>query len=232
MSFAILQIMNLQKFVLIASVLFSCFCGASEAPNKSLLENKKIVNDILKKYSSAQFISADLIKEDNKKALGTKTISKGLINYSSEQIYILLNSDKKTEFFYKKNKITFVEYPDADFDKNGSRKVTYLKNDSQYFINSLVNIFSNPNKFFKEFKAESSDANSDLLTLNLKPNIKNLKKFSITVNTSVKEIKNISFIDDVENETIISFSKTDFKTKILPKVFEFKSLKTDQEIRQ
>ncbi|MFZ3230166.1 MAG: outer-membrane lipoprotein carrier protein LolA [Pseudobdellovibrio sp.] len=201
----------------------------SESINK---EHKKIAIEILNRYTSAKNISADLEKEDNKLTLGTKTLNKGSINYSLGKIYLKLESDKKNELYYKDNKIILVDYPDQDFDKNGPRKVTTISKDKPAFLQSLINLFSNSTKFFNEFKEKSSFLSNDTLVLNLEPNLSSLKNFILVLNTKDKTIESIQFTDDVNTQTKISFKNLDLKKKIAKTVFEFKSLKSDQEMRQ
>lgn len=195
-------------------------------------ENKKIAIETLQKYSGAKYISADLEKLDNKLTLGTKTTNKGLINYSQGKVYLKLESDKKTELFFKDNKIILVDYPDQDFDKNGPRKVTTISKEKPAFLQSLINLFSDSSKFFSEFKIKDSSLTGDQLVLNLAPSLKSLKDFKLTINTKEKVIDSVQFTDDVDTQTTITFKNLDLKKKLAKSTFEFKSLKTDQEMRQ
>lgn len=195
-------------------------------------EHKKLATETLQKYSNATYITADLEKVDNKLTLGTKTTNKGTINYSAGKIYLKLESDKKTELFFANNKIILVDYPDQDFDKNGPRKVTTITKDKPAFLQSLINLFSNSSKFFSEFKLKSSSQTGDQIILTLEPSIKALKSFILTINTKNKVIDSVEFTDDVDTQTTITFKNLDLKKKLPKSTFEFKSLKTDQEMRQ
>lgn len=201
-------------------------------PNPQIKEHKKLAIETLQRYTNSKYISADLEKLDHKLTLGTKTIFKGVINYSSGKLYLRLESDKKTELFYKDNKIILVDYPDQDFDKNGARKVTTITKDKPAFLQSLINLFSNSNRFFNEFVILDSKLKDDHLTLTLQPNIKSLKNFILSINTKDKVIESIQFTDDVQTETTITFKNLDLNKKIAKATFEFKSLKSDQEMRQ
>lgn len=195
-------------------------------------EHKKIAVEILQKYANAKSVSADLEKIDNKLTLGTKTVNKGTIDYAAGKVYLKLESDKKTELFFKDNKIILVDYPDQDFDKNGPRKVTTITKDKPAFLQSLINLFSNSSKFFSEFKIKNSELKGDQLVLTLEPVQKNLKNFILTTNVKDKVIDSIQFTDDVDTETTITFKNLDLKKKLSKSTFEFKSLKSDQEMRQ
>lgn len=204
----------------------------SATATQQIKEHKKLAIETLQKYSNSKYISADLEKLDHKLTLGTKTTFKGVIKYSSGKLYLKLESDKKTELFYKENKIILVDYPDQDFDKNGARKVTTITKDKPAFLQSLINLFSNSGRFFNEFKIVDSKLKDGHLTLTLQPSMKSLKNFILAINTKEKMIESIQFTDDVQTETTITFKNLDLKTKLSKATFEFKSLKTDQEMRQ
>ena len=104
------------KFLTLLIVLFLSF-AAQATPEFS---------KILSKYTSATNVEVNLKKTDEKMTLGTKSVSEGTLKFAKDKIYILLNGDKKIEFFYNNNSIWLVEYPDLDFDKDGKRKVTIL----------------------------------------------------------------------------------------------------------
>jgi outer membrane lipoprotein-sorting protein len=223
------------SFLLMAQPLFAKDSKSAviKSPTvKGNKEHKRLAIETLEKYASAKTISADLEKLDHKLTLGTKTTNKGTINYSAGKVYLKLESDKKTELFFKDNKITLVDYPDQDFDKSGPRKVTTITKDKPAFLQSLINLFSNSGKFFSEFKIKDSNLSGDQLVLNLEPTIKTLKNFVLTINTKAKTIDSVQFTDDVETQTTITFKNLQLNKKLPKGTFDFKSLKSDQEMHQ
>ena len=86
------------KILLIALLLFaSCFNAFGKVkPTSKEKAEKKAAVEILQKYANASNITVAIEKQDEKMALGTKTISEGTIKYSAGKIYLVLNSDKKT----------------------------------------------------------------------------------------------------------------------------------------
>lgn len=195
-------------------------------------ENKKIATEIIDRYGKSKYVTADIEKIDEKTTLGTKTTNKGTIKYSSGKFYLSMQADKKTEIFYKGQHLTLVDYPDTDFDKNGVRKVTHIDNKAPAFLKSLVNLFSNSKNFFQQFKILSSIREGDVVTLELKPAIAELKEFKLELNSKSKNIKAIYFTDDVDTHTTVQFANLDLKTIIPKSTFEFKANKTDQEVTQ
>ncbi len=195
-------------------------------------DNKKQAVTILKHYSASKFISATIEKTDEKLTLGTKNVNKGIIKYSLGKFFLQLQADKKTELFFKNGKLTLVDYPDQDFDKGGVRKITHITEKAPAFLKSLINLFSNSKDFFKQFKLTDSSHVGDEIILKLKPIAENLKDFELKLNTKSKTIEAIHFSDELSTVTTIKFSNVDFKSVIPKSDFEFKVLKTDQEVTQ
>ena len=224
------------KFILFLGLTFFVITGfATKKPTAlevAKTAHKKLAIEVLQRYANSKHITSDIEKLDHKLTIGTKTVNKGSVQFSSGKVYLKLQADKKTELFFKEGKITLVDYPDEDFDKNGPRKVTIITKDKPAFLQSLVNLFSNANKFFNEFKITKSVLKDDILTLDLSSNIKNIKNFKLVINTKNKEISSLEFTDDVQTQTTINFKNLDLKKKIDKSTFEYKGLKTDQEIRQ
>lgn len=187
---------------------------------------------IIDRFSKAKNISAHIEKVDEKPTLGSKTISTGSLKYAGGKFYLQLNADQKTELFFKNGKLTLVDYPDLELDKNGVRKVTHISDKTPAFLNSLINLFSNSKSFFKQFKIMDSSSENGVLTLNLKPSLSNLKKFKIELSTTNKTIDKIEFTDDVDTQTTIKLSDFDLEKSIPKATFEFKVLKSDQEVTQ
>lgn len=182
----------------------------------------------LSKYSNAQNVEVSLKKTDEKMTLGTKSVSEGVLKFAKNKIYIMLNGDKKIEFFYKNNAVWLVEYPDLDFDKDGKRKVAILKKNTPALMSGLINLFSNQKKFLKEFKVVSEKADGNNLTVEFKPQQKNLKSFTLLIDKKELSIKEVIFTDDVDTKTKLELSNLKLNKKINPSEFDYKKLKTDE----
>ena len=193
---------------------------------------KKQAMVVMEHFSKAKNISAHIEKIDEKPTLGSKTTSAGMLKYSGGKFYLQLNADQKTELYFKDRRLTLVDYPDLELDKNGVRKVTHVLGKTPAFLNSLINLFSNSKSFFKQFKIIDTSLVNGLLTLDLKPSLPNLKKFKIELNTTNKTIDKIEFTDDVNTQTTIKLSEFDLEEIIPKETFEFKVLKSDQEVTQ
>lgn len=224
--------MNL-GFLFLLNTLF--LCPPAIATNEHVIDHvksKKLSTEILDKYSAAKFITAAIEKKDEKLTLGTTSSSSGVIKYSLGKFYLILESDKKTELFFKDHKLTLVDYPDQDFDKEGKRKVTIMSNNIPPFLQSLSNLFSSSKAFFKEFEITESALKDGVLHLKLSPRQGNLKDFKIEMNIKDKILTSVSFIDDVQTQTTILFKDLKLNKKIPKNTFEYKILKSDQVVTQ
>ncbi|MEK6628529.1 MAG: outer membrane lipoprotein carrier protein LolA [Bdellovibrionota bacterium] len=186
----------------------------------------------LEKYSKATSLKFDIKKVDEKVALGTKSESHGILKYQKNKMYILQNGDKKVEIFYLNKALTLVEYPDADFDETEKRKVTVIKNASSPLITSLLNLFSNPKEFNKQFSTISENVHNDVFTAELKPKLNNIKNLSLKINKKTLELIELSFIDDVDTKTTLHFENSKHNAKMLRSEFQYKQLKTDEVMIQ
>ena len=191
-------------------------------------EAAKEFTQTLSKYAGAESVQVHLKKSDEKSTLGTKSVSEGILKFSKNKIFIVLNGEKKIEFFYNKNTIWLVEYPDLDFDKNGKRKVTVLKKNTPVLISGLINLFSNQKKFLKEFKVLGEKKEGNKLTVEFKPAQKNLKSFTLVIGSKENQINQVIFTDDVDTKTTLELSELKLNKKMTAADFEFKKLKSDE----
>lgn len=191
-----------------------------------------VLQKTLEKYSKAKTLQTDIYKTDEKIILGTKTESTGSLRLEKNKIFISQSGEKKTDFYYNNNVLTLVEFPDADFAKDGNRKVTTLKKKIPPFVKSLLNLFSNPKGFNKDFKLVSETPVDNEVVVELKPSMRNLKNFTLKINPKDNEIKELIFVDDVDTRTTIKFSKIVLNKKFKKDAFLYTRLKTDEVITE
>jgi outer membrane lipoprotein-sorting protein len=187
---------------------------------------------ILEKYAQASSLQADIKKTDEKIILGTRAESKGKLKYANKKIRITLEGEKKVEFLYANRTVTLVEYPDADFAPNSGRKVTVLKKSIPPFLDSLLNLFSNPKIFNKAFAVVSEKKDKETLTIELKPEQKTIKNLTLKIDLKTNVLTEVVFVDDVETKTTIEMTETAFNKKLDKNEFTFTKLKTDEEMKE
>lgn len=209
------------KSGLIISVLFLSFFAQAG-----------VLQRALDKHAKATSIQYDIKKIDEKIILQTKSESQGILKYQKSRIYISLNNDKKNEFFYSDKVLSLVEHPDADFDKSEKRKVTVLKKSIPPLVKSLLNLFSNPKNFAKEFPVVSEKTADGTSVIKLKSNQKNIKDLALKINSKDFSMMELSFVDDVDTKTSIEFNNLKLNTKMSKTDFQFKPSKTDEVLIQ
>jgi outer membrane lipoprotein-sorting protein len=223
-----------------ASVLFKIsmfislnFAHAS-AKTIANVEQSKFLKDqlkaekILSKYAALSAMTIDIEKVDEKKMLGTKKVTQGILSVSGKKFNLTTLGDRKTEIILNAQKIWLIEHPDADFDPGGKRRVTELSKNQPELAKQIVVLFSAPQKFFSNFIILKTEEKNDLLTLALNPKSKDLKSFKIVFDSKISQLKSIQFVDDIDTQTTLLFKKYDFVTKVPNNRFEFKKLKTDE----
>lgn len=208
------------KFILVFTVFFA----------QTLFAKESTLQKALSRYAKATSIQTEIKKTDEKVILGTKSQTAGVLKFQKNKIFISQDGEKKVEFYYANKVLTLVEYPDADFDPKGPRKITTIKKAIPPMVTSLLNLFSNPKAFTKDFAVLSEKTENETYTAELKPNLKNLKNLKLKINTKKNEISELEFVDDVDTKTTISFSNVKLNSKLDKKDFQFTKLKTDEEM--
>jgi outer membrane lipoprotein-sorting protein len=207
---------RMKMLMLFLIILTSCFVQA------------KALQKTLEKYAKTSSIQFDIKKTEEKMILGTKNESKGILKYQKNKIAIAFAGERKTDFFYSDKVLTLVEYPDPEFGPSGKRKVSVFKKIVRPEIKSLLNLFSNPKNFNKEFSVISQSESENTYSATLKAAQKNIKKFSLKINLQDLSLKEVSFVDDLDTKTTIEFSNQKLNEKMSKSDFQYKPLTTDE----
>lgn len=213
--------MKPQPILILAIIFLSLFAHANKQKDPT-------INLILHKYSAAAGVKAQFVKTDFKKSLGIKKLSPGVMRYADGKINIELSGEKKSEIIYNGSKLWIIEYPDLDFDPKAKRKVTEIDNHRPALAEQISGLFQNPNKFLKNFKTVSNKSTKKITTIVFESKDKVMQNFQIELNVQKMLINSIQFTDDVQTETRIEFSKTQFLKKPPEGIFEYKRKKDDE----
>lgn len=215
--------MKSSLFFVVILYVFSGFATAKPATLQKVLE----------KYAKAKSIQTNIKKTEDKPTAMAPTVLDGEMKVQKNKIYISLNGDAKTEFFYTEKFLVLVEYPDADFAKAGAkRKVTTLKKSVPPFIGSLLGLFTDPKSFKKEFTVISEVFEAGGLRISLKPKNEKMKSLDVLVDPKNHTISQLSFVDDVNNSTKIEFLNTKLNVKLGKADFQFVKKPTDEELSE
>lgn len=216
------------KIPIFLTSLFLLNSFAFSKQNKETVASKNIHEVVLQKYSNAKGFKVKFSKTDHKKTLSVKNTSSGVLNYSNGKLNILIEGDKKSEIIFNGKKLWVIDYPDADFDPKGARKVTEISDHKPALATQLVSLFKSPESTASNFKITKSDAEGKYVTLEYQPKDKALRNFKVIFNVSKNLIHKIQFVDDVQTETTIEFVETEFLKKAQKRIFEYKKIKTDE----
>jgi outer membrane lipoprotein-sorting protein len=201
--------------------------------NAAAAAKSTALHKVLEKYSKAKSIQTSIKKTEDKPTAMAPTVLNGEMKVQKNKIYITLNGDAKTEFFYVNKSLILVEYPDADFAKAGAkRKVTTLKKSVPPFVGSLLGLFTDPKTFKKEFSLVSETAEDGALRIKLEPKNEKMKSLSVLIDPKKYTVSQLSFVDDVNNSTTIEFSNTKLNGKLGKSDFQFVKQSTDEELSE
>lgn len=206
--------------------LFSNVVQSKQSNNETAA--KSIHLTVLQKYSTASGFKVKFLKTDHKKTLSVKKTSSGQLNYSEGKLNIVIEGEKKSEIIFNGKRLWVIDYPDADFDPKGARKVTEIADHKPALATQLVNLFKSPESTSTKFKITKSDSNGKYVTFEYQPKDKTLKNFKVVFNTMKNLIYKIQFVDDVQTETTIEFVETEFLKKPQKGIFEYKKNKNDE----
>ena len=217
----------MKTYLILILIIISSLCF-NELVAKSEIKKIPVTLQILNKYSSAKGVKAQFIKTDFKKTLGSKKNIPGELQYADGKINISLVGERKSEIIYNGNKLWIIEYPDLDFDPKGKRKVTEIDNHKPALAQQIIGLFQHPNIFLKNFKMKSEKINGKMKLVNFESKDNAIQNFEVEFNIQKMLINSIRFIDDVQTETHIEFSKTEFLKKLPTSIFEYKRKKDDE----
>lgn len=196
------------------------------------VSDQKLAEKILQRYNLKSGVQVKLDMQTEKKVLGTKTSDKGVITHQKGKLNISLEGEKKSEMIFDGKKAYLISYPDQELDPNGKRKIILLKVNDQNQLGLLTNLFNQPQKFFSNFKTQTLSSDSKALVLKLEDKSKTLKDITLSFSKEANAITQLTYTDDVGSEIQINFEKPNFKAKILPKLFKYNALKSDEVVSQ
>lgn len=220
-------------FAILKSMNFSVrFAGFFAAIFFTLSARAELLQKLLAKYSKATSLSFEITKIEEKPALGIKKQDSGILKYQKGKIYLLQSGEQKTEFYYAGGVLTLVSYPDSDFADSAKTKVTVLKKNIPPLVRSLLNLFSSPKQFAKDFKSTSEKSEDKTTVVVLKPQnkqaAKDVQDLTIKINSEDASLQQMSFVDEIGNKTTLSFSHIKLNGKMQAEDFKYKIKSSDE----
>jgi chaperone LolA len=202
----------------IFSILFATSLAAFSKP--AVKTNDPDLKSIFSKLRESPMVTFDVEKKTKSELLGKETVSPGTIYVSAKKFRWDTEGLEKSKIIYDGKVIWTIQEPPKGF--KAAPQITKMKLDkkteSQVFLNSLFQ--ENFDSQFKMTKRTKVDNSWDFV---LKPVQKNLGIDQVSIKVNDKnEIKEIAYVDEIQNKITIEINKTSLSKKSNPQLFQFK----------
>ncbi len=178
------------------------------------------LKQVLSKLSRSPMVTFEVEKKTKSELLGSETNSPGTIYVSAKKFRWDTDGNEKSKIIYDGKVIWTIQEPPKGF--KAPPQITKMKLDkkseSQVFINSLFQ-----DNFTKQFKLTKTVKTADAWDFHLKPLQTNMGVNELKIKVDGKnQIKEISYMDEIQNKIAIAVSKTTISKKADSKLFQFK----------
>ncbi len=175
---------------------------------------------VLSKLYKSPMVTFEVEKKTKSELLGNETVSPGKIYLSSKKFRWDTEGNEKSKIIYDGKIIWTIQDPPKGF--KAPPQITKMKLDKksegQVFLNNLFQ-----ENFNLHFKLTKKEKNEKIWSFYLKPLQKNLGVDELKIKVDVKnEIKEISYVDEIQNKIFIAVNKTTISKKLNSKLFQFK----------
>ncbi len=197
---------------------------ASSAPSVDL----KVLNEVTEKYRHAKMVKSDLTKTVKAELTGKETKNEGTIAISQGNFRIeSLKPEKSILVFDGK---TLWNEQSASEEFGGPAQVTKQKLSKSGKSQTLFATLLTKDPVTKHFKINKLESRGDEILYFAESinNDFNVKDFKIVIENKKKFVSEISFKDDIGNQTIMKFSNVEFKEIADKKLFNYKPPKGAQ----
>jgi outer membrane lipoprotein carrier protein len=189
----------------------------------AITEAKVSGADIKKALSNLRqspMVTLEVEKKTKSELMGTETIAPGTIYLSPKKFRWDSKGNENSKIYYDGKTIWTIQEPPKGF--KAPPQITKMKMDkkseSQIFLNSLFK-----ENFNDQFKLIKKTKINDVWEFRLRPLKKNLgvKELSLKI-TDKNQVKEISYVDEIQNKIVIQINKTTFSKKLNAATFQFK----------
>jgi len=205
-------------FTLFTSV---AFAGGEEAAAASDI---KLVKQVMGRYHEAAAVKSDVKKEVYFALLDEKKATQGTLLFSKGRMR--LEMAKPEEFLVVVNKEVIWAVTPANAELGSAMQVLKIvsKDLSQQSRAPMAMLFGQK-KAWDQFKVMKSEEKNGVKTIALAPkkpdSINDVSSVQLAINLKENLLSELSYKDDLDNETKFIFSKTNFKAKVNKKSFSY-----------
>lgn len=200
-------------FIVLSLFVYFTVTAAKQSP--------RLLNTVIKKYRAAGLVEMDANKIFKSELLDKKTESAGKIYLAKEKFRWDIEQPDKTQLIFDGITIWSVQHPSKEFP--GALQVAKAKLDKKTQKQILISTLFTPGSLGKNFKIVNFSKADGFETYTFDPLTKefSLKELQLKLNAKDQFVSELSYKDDVGNETHIQFSNVNFKTSTDLKLFKY-----------
>ncbi|MBS1969012.1 MAG: outer membrane lipoprotein carrier protein LolA [Bdellovibrionales bacterium] len=223
----------MSKFPILLSILVfvgmgPTFAAVAKSKEKKPASAVSVLKEVSKKYRNSKLVKIEADKKVTSELLGKTTNYEGEIYLSQGKFRWENETPEQTLLLFDGDTIWNVQYPPKDL--GGPVQVAKAKLDKNTKSQILISTLIGKEPIDKNFKVISEKSDKETLNVELQPLSGDLrvKGLTLDVDLKTKQIKKISYKDDVDNTTEIQLKKTEFISKENKDLFKYKIPKDAQ----
>jgi outer membrane lipoprotein carrier protein len=204
------------------------FAEAKTKAEKKPASAVRVLKDVSRKYRNSKLVKIQTDKKVTSELLGKTTNYDGVIYLSQGKFRWENETPEQSLLLFDGDNIWNVQYPPKDL--GGPVQVAKAKLNKNTKSQILISTLIGKESIDKNFEVISENTADGVLTTELKPLSSDLrvKQLTLEVDVKKKEIRKISYKDDVDNLTVIELKNTEFQKKENKDLFKFKIPKDAQ----
>ncbi|MFP5518423.1 MAG: LolA family protein [Bdellovibrionia bacterium] len=202
--------MIIPQMTLKLTTFLSCFLigvSSASAQKSTLLEST------IKKYKRSSLVTMMVDKKVTSELIGKEVVYSGEISLAGKLFRWDTNTPEESILLFDGKTIWSVQKPPKDLP--GPIQVSKSQNIKQIQKQSLLSILLGEEKVNENFKILNEIEANGTKVISLEPLKKDLSVKNLVVKIDVKkqELTQVSYIDDLSNQTELVFKKTKFSSK-------------------
>ena len=208
------------RSLIIAFSLQGPLAASSQPPTKVKPEKITWVRELAKTYGKAHSICTRVKKKVDYALMGTSKSYHGHLFIKGRHLRLELEGADKSLIIVNGDRVSVVTYPPKDSDlKIQVLHTTFArKGQAQALLKALLG-----GKLAENFKVQKSETHDGEIAVDLKPksNFAEFTKVALKVAAKGYRIKEISYWDDLNNQTSYTFSDAKFNCRISKHKFHY-----------
>lgn len=175
---------------------------------------------VVDKYNSAKLVTMKVTKVVKSELLGKETQYLGSISLSKEKFKLDTDTPDKAVILFDGVTLWNIQYPSKDI--GGATQVLKSKLSKQNRSQILLSALLDKSSLKKNFKVVNEENKDSEKIIAVEPLTKDLtaKEIKLFIDSKNKILKKISYNDDAQNLTTMTFSEVKFLNSVPKKLFK------------